>query len=265
MPARIPIARAQLLSRPETSYAPFWFFEAVPWLLLAETIRIVGANVGLLVSWLALIPECVCVLMAFNAVARRAFPLFGFPAPLNGMPLAEELHLSLRTFWRVLAMIVVAAVLAGIAGLKSDAPYFMWGIAGIAFNQLSFIGRIWSAVTAALVLLMLLDADRSGAATLTSAVRSVRDHGVRFCATIAALAIFYVGWGTVQILLFNAIWTTPALGAADPRTKGLIFFAVTFVFAFARLWMTLLILTSGLTQAAGGRQAATAAPSSCRP
>jgi len=242
------IARAQRLSRPDVSYGPFRFFEAVPWLLLAETFRIVGANVSLLLGWLALIPECIFVLMAFNAVARRAFPLFERPAPLQRISLGEELRLSLRIFWRVAVVLYVAAFLAGCLGLSSDAPYFMWGLAGVAFNQLSFVGRAWAAVIAALILLLMLDIDRTGKPALSSALRGLAEHGIRFGATVAALAVFYIGWGVIQILLFNAIWSTPALGAADPRTKGLIFIVVTFVFAFVRLWATLLILTSGLKQ-----------------
>jgi hypothetical protein len=115
---------------------------------------------------------------------------------------------------------------------------------------------MWAAMMAALVLLMLRDADRTGALTLKSAIRCLPEHGVRFGAAIAALAIFYVGWGTIQILLFNAIWSTPALGGADARTKGLIFFSITFVFAFVRLWATLLILTPGLKQVTSGRRPA---------
>ena len=239
--------RTQRLTRPETSYGPFRFFEAVPWLLLAEAFRFAGASARPL-TFLALILECVAVLMAFNAVARRAFPLFALPVPLEGLSIGDEIRLSLRIFWRVAVVIIVATVLATCAGLEDDAPYFVWGLTCMAFNQLSYIGRMWAAVIAVLVLAMLLEAGRTGTPTLKSAIRRLGEHGIRFGAHIAALAIFYVGWGTIQILLFNAIWRTPALGGADPRTKGLIFFAVTFVFAFARLWATLLILTSGLKQ-----------------
>jgi hypothetical protein len=250
------IARTQRLIRPETSDAPFRFFEAVPWLLLAEAFRVVGAGAGTLLALLAFIFECVGVLMAFKAVARRAFPLSGFPAPLEGMPLGREMRLAMRIFWRIMALMFAVALAASCAGLSEDGPYFVWGLSGVAFNQLSFAGRMWAAVIAALVLLMLRDADRTGAPTLKSAIRGLPEHGVRFGAAIAALAIFYVGWGTLQILLFNAIWSTPALGGADARTKGLIFFGITFVFAFVRLWATLLILTSGLKQVASRRRPA---------
>jgi hypothetical protein len=250
------MSRTQWLSRPETSYGPFRFFEAVPWLLLAEAFRVVGASARPVLALLALIFECIGVLMAFNAVARRAFPLLALPVPLHGLSIGDEIRLCLRIFWRIAAVIIVATVLASCAGLKDDAPYFVWGLTGMAFNQLSYVGRIWGAVIAVLVLAMLLDADRTGTPTLASAIRRLGEHGVRFGAHIAALAIFYVGWGIIQILLFNAIWRTSALGGADPHSKGLIFFVVTFVFAFVRLWATLLILTSGLKQstpAATGR------------
>lgn len=254
--SRMPIPRAQRLTRPETSDAPFRFFEAVPWLLLAEAFRVVGAGAGPVLILPAFILESVGVLMAFKAVARRAFPLLGFPAPLEGMPLGGEMCLAIRILWRIIAVIFVVALLASCAGLSEDGPSLMQGLSGMAFNQLSFPGRMWAAVIAALVLLMLRDADRTGAPTLKSAIRSLPENGVRFGAAIAALAIFYVGWGTIQILLFNAIWSTPALGGADVRTKGLIFFGITFVFAFVRLWATLLILTPGLKQVASRRRPA---------
>jgi hypothetical protein len=204
------------------------------------------------------------VLMAY--VIRRAFPLFDCPVPLEGMSLGDELRLSWRIFWRVVVVLYIAAVLAGCFGLSSDAPYFMWGLTGVAFNQLSFIGRAWAAVIAALVLLMILGADRdTGKPAFAAAFRRLAEHGLRFGTTVAALAVFYIGWGTIQILLFNAIWSIPLFGGADPRTKGLIFFAVTFVFAFVRLWATLLILTSGLKPSAIGNQAAATASSSNRP
>jgi hypothetical protein len=53
------VSLARRLVGPDISFGPFRFVEAVPWLLLAETFRIVGANVGLLLAWLAFIPECV--------------------------------------------------------------------------------------------------------------------------------------------------------------------------------------------------------------
>ena len=87
------------------------------------------------------------------------------------MLLGEELRLSLRIFWRVALVLYVAAVLATFLNLSSDAPYFMWGLAGVAFNQLSFVGRAWAAVAAALILLLVLDADRTGKPTLSSAFR----------------------------------------------------------------------------------------------
>jgi Na+-transporting methylmalonyl-CoA/oxaloacetate decarboxylase gamma subunit len=51
-------------------------------------------------------------------------------------------------------------------------------------------------------------------------------------------------------------------GGADQKTKNLIFLGVTFVFAFMRLWATVLILASALKPS---DQAAAAVSSSCRP
>jgi hypothetical protein len=40
----MPIARAQKLIRPDTSFGPFRFVDAVPWLIVALACRIVGAD-----------------------------------------------------------------------------------------------------------------------------------------------------------------------------------------------------------------------------
>jgi len=261
---RMKIARAQWLTRPDVSYGPFRYFEAVPWLLLAEACRFAAVNLSAWPALLAFIAESIAVLMAFNAAAKRAFPLCGRPAPLQGMSFDQEMRLSLRTFWRVAVVLIVASTLVSHLD-SSEAPSFAHGLVGVAFNQLSFPGRAWTAVIAALLLLLLLDADHTGKPTLASALRSLAEHGIRFGAAVAALAAFYVGWGTIQILLFNAIWNTPALGGADRRTKSVIFFMVTFVFAFVRLWATLLLLTSGLKESGIRDQAASAASSSNRP
>ena len=189
---------------------------------------------------------------------QACFPVVRTSGSTGKILLGEELRLSLRIFWRVaLLPYYVAAVLATFLDLSSDAPYFMWGLAGVAFNQLSFVGRAFAALIAALMLLLMLEADRTAKPTLSAAFRGFAEHGMRFAATVPALAVFYIGWGVIQILLFNTIWNIPALGGADPRIKGMIFFTVTFVFAFVRLWASLLILTSGLKQSCVGTDQAT--------
>ena len=257
-------ARVLRLTRPDVSHGPFRYFEAVPWLLLAEACRFAAVNLGTLAALLAFIAESIAVLMAFNAVAKRAFPLFDRSVPLEGTHLDEEFRLALRMFWRLFLVLLVGSTLVSALGFRSEAPSFIHGAVGVAFNQLSFPGRAWTAVIAALMLLLLLEADRTGKPTLASALRGLAEHGFRFGAAVAALAVFYIGWGTIQILLFNAIWST-ALGGADPRTKSVIFFTVTFVFAFARLWATVLILTWGLKPYSIRDHAAAAAASSNRP
>jgi hypothetical protein len=257
-------ARTLRLARPDVSHGPFHYFEAVPWLLLAAACRYAAVNLGTLAALLAFIAESIAVLMAFNAVAKRAFPLFDRPIPLEGTRIDEEYRLALRMFWRLFVVLLVSSTLVGQLGFRSEAPSFVHGLVGVAFNQLSFPGRAWTAVIAALMLLLLLDADRVCKPTLAAALRGLAGQGLRFCAAISALAVFYIGWGTIQILLFNAIWSTP-LGGADPRTKGVIFFTVTFIFAFARLWATVLILTWGLKPYGIRDQAAAAAASSNRP
>lgn len=258
------IARALKLVRPDTSFGPFRFLEAVPWLLLALACRVAGAA-GTWLTLLTLIAECIAILMAFNAVARRAFELFDRPSPLERMSLAQEFRLSLRILWRVAVVLVAVAVVAACLGLSSAPPYLLLGLDGMAFNQPGLFGRACAAPVAALVLLFVLGADReTGKPTFKSAFHGLAEHGFRFAVMVAVVGTFHVVWGAVQVMLLNAVWSIPVFGGADQHTKNLIYFGVAFGFAFARLWVTLLILTYGLKlSCVGGNQAA--APSSTRP
>jgi hypothetical protein len=257
--------RAQRLTRPDISYGPFRFFEAVPWLLMALACRVTAAG-GTWLIWPLMAIEYVAVLMAFIAVARRAFELVDQPSPLEGMSLAEEFRLSLRILWRVVVVLIAAAVFAACLRQLEAIPYLLLGLDGMAFNQPGLFGRAWAAIVAALVLLMVLGVDcETAKPALRPALRGLIRHGVRFAAMIAVAGAFHIVWGAVQIQLLNVIWSIPVFDGADQRTKNLIYFGVAFCFAFGRLWVTLLLLIHGLRPQNMRAQAASAASSSNRP
>jgi hypothetical protein len=261
----MPIARSQQLVRPNISFGPFRFVEAVPWLMVALACRIVGPEDKPLLDLLALCGTCVAVLMAFMAVARRVFEIFDRPSHLDGLPLDKELRLALRIFGRIVAVMVAATLLMHNFGNASVAPYFMLGLDSMAFNQSSISGKVWSACIAALVLLLILGIDRdTGKLSFASAFRGLTNHGVRYGAAAAVLAAFYVALGPIQILVLNGFWGSSIVAASSQPTKNLIYFTVTLGFAAIRLWATLLILTYGL-KPSYVRNAAAAGVSSGKP
>ncbi|QWG22228.1 hypothetical protein KMZ93_19950 [Bradyrhizobium sediminis] len=235
--------------RPDTSFGPFRFVEAVPWLMLALTCRIVGPEDKPLLNLLAACGTWVAVLMAFMAVARRVFEIFDRSSHLDALPLDRELRLSLRIFGRIMAVMVAATLLLHNFGNASIAPYFMLGLDSMAFNQSSISGKVWSACMAALVLLLVLGIDRNtGKPSFASTFRGLINQGVRFVAAIVVLAVFYVVLGPIQNVVLNGFWGSSVVAASSHQTKTLIYFTVTLGFAAMRLWATLLILTYGLKQ-----------------
>ena len=242
----MPVARAQKLVRPDTSFGPFRFVEAVAWLIVALACRIAGMNET---PWwpLALSGDSIAVLLAFMAIARRAFKMFGRPAPSHDFTFDQEARLSLRVFGAMVIVMITATLLMALLGHASMAPYCLLGLDGMAFNGPTVFGRIWAAVIAALVLLLVLGADRnSGKISIRATIRGAIHHGVRFGAAVAVLVVFYIALGSIQGLVRSDIWGFWPITASSQYAKNLIYFMFTLGFAVIRLWATLLILTYGL-------------------
>jgi hypothetical protein len=246
----MPGAHAQKLIRPDTSFGPFRFVDAVPWLMVALACRIISADGSQLLLWLlGLCGTSIAVLLAFMAVARRVFEMFDRPAYLHDQSLDQEVQLSLRIFGCLAIVTIGATLLTAVLGQASIASYFLLGLDGMAFNGPTVFGRIWSAVVAAMVLLLVLGVDRdSGKISVASTLRGAIHHGVRFGAAVVVLVAVYVALGSVQGWVRNEIWGFWPIAAAGQYTKNLIYFMFTLGFAVARLWATVLILTYGLKQ-----------------
>jgi hypothetical protein len=242
----MPTARAQRLVRPDTSFGPFRYIEAVAWLIVALACRVAGTNET---PWwpLALCGDSIAVLMAYMAVTRRVFEIYGRPARFLHLTFDRELRLSLRVFGFIVIVIIAATVSMAILGHASIAPYCLLGLDGMAFNGPTVFGRIWGAVIAALVLLLILGADRnSGKIRVGATLRSAVSHGVRFGAAVAVLVVFYIALGFVQGMVRNDVWDFWPITVSSQYAKNLIYFTFTLGFAMTRLWATLLILSYGL-------------------
>jgi len=125
----------------------------------------------------------------------------------------------------------------------------MGGLDGMAFDQWTDIGKFWSAVIAALVLLMIVDAERNhGQVSFMRAVREFARRSVWIGGAAVVLGVAYLGLGLGQGLVRSAIWNFWQVSSASQFIKNLIYFVFIFGFAMLRLWITLLILTYGLKQ-----------------
>ena len=125
----------------------------------------------------------------------------------------------------------------------------MSGLDGMAFDQWTNIGKFWSATIAALVLLMIVDAERNhGQVSFVRALGELARRGLWVGAAVIVLGCVYLGLGLVQGWVRSAIWNFWQVSSASQFIKNLIYFVFIFSFAMLRLWITLLILTFGLKQ-----------------
>ncbi len=235
------------ISLPSVSYGPFRQIGAVPWLLLAALMRVVAFGGGLLALPAILIAD-VALLMAFVIVTWRMILMSRGQTDLGQLKLAQQLKMTRAVLVPVFVLLIVAAVAAGCSGLFEQPQEFMLGFDGIAFDQRTHFGRLWSALVAALVLMMVLQVDESAKPSLFGALRQFGQRagwlvpGVLLVAAISILLHPVQGWFR---MLIRDVW----FGEGMPTgIKALLFFSFVVIFATVRLWLTVAVLVFALRQ-----------------
>jgi hypothetical protein len=235
-------------SLPQVSFGPFRFLEALPWLVMAAAMRVIAFGGGV-VAVPAIVVASIAVLHAFLVVAQRSIELADGQTNLGELDLTEQFRLSKAVLGRIaLLMFAVSCALLA-AGYTKFAPNMMDGIDGMAFDQWTDIGKFWSATIAALILLMIVDAEQNdGRVSFFTAVAEFARRGLWIGTAVIVLGLVYLGLGLGQGWVRSAIWNFWQVSSSSPFIKNLIYFVFIFSFAMLRLWITLLILTFGLKQ-----------------
>lgn len=233
---------------PQVSFGPFRFLEALPWLVMAAAMRVI-AHGGGAIALPAIIIASIAVLHAFLVVAQRSIELADGRTSLGELDFAEQSKLSLGVLWRITLLMITAALALSAAGYASLAPHMLAGLDGMAFDQFTGPGKFWSAAIAALVLLMMVGAERNGGRiSLIAATGEFARRGLWIGAAVVVLGVAYLGLGLGQGWVRGAVWNFWQVSSSSQFTKNLIYFVFIFGFAMLRLWITLLILTYGLKQ-----------------
>jgi hypothetical protein len=244
----IALRRQQQQSLPQVSFGPFRFLEALPWLVLAAAMRVIAFGGGP-IAFPATFVASIAVLHAFLVVAQRSIELADGRTNLGELDAREQSRLSLAILWRIGLLMVAITLALSTAGYRSFAPNMMAGIDGMAFDQWTDIGKFWSATVAALILLMVVGAERNGGeVSFFKAVGEFARRGLWIGAAVMVLGLVYLGLGLGQGWVRSAIWNFWQVSSLSQFIKNLIYFVFIFSFAMLRLWVTLLILTYGLRQ-----------------
>jgi hypothetical protein len=234
-----------LRALPSVSYGPFRPIGAVPWLLLAALMRVVAFGGGLLAVPATVIAD-ISLLLAFVIVTWKMVAITHGRTSLATYGLGQQLAMTRSVLVPVFGLLVVATALAASSRLVAQPLQLLMGFDGIAFDQATHLGRLWSAIVAALVLLMILQVDEHEKPSLFPALREFLRRaawlvpGVLLVAALSILLHPVQGWFRTAIV---GMW----FETDTPRgIKIGLFFSYVVIFATIRLWLTVAILVFAL-------------------
>jgi hypothetical protein len=240
--------RLQQHTLPNVSFGPFRFLEAMPWLVLAASMRVIAFN-NAFIAIPAIGFASIAVLHAFLVVTQRSIELAQGQTSLGALTFSEQSRLTRAILWRIALLMIAATMAVSLAGFTGFAPHLLTGLDGMAFDQGTSLGKFWSALVAAIVLLMVVGAEQNrGRVAFWKAVDELARRSLWLGAAVVVLGVLYLGLGLGQGLIRNALWQFYQTSALHPLIKNLIYFVFIFGFATLRLWVTLLVLTWALRQ-----------------
>lgn len=224
------------------------FLEAVPWLMLASALRFFAYGAGGLAALIGMAIAMLCVFLAFLLAARRMIEWTGGQVQFGHWSIQDQMRVGRMILYRVVALLVAAAAMAWLLGFRKFAPNLLMGFDGIAFDQFTTAGMVWSSFLAAMVYLMLLEAEANGKPSLTHAFHALVRHWRLLVPAIVLVALMQIVLSFVQGQgrdLIRLVWQE----AGPVAPMKFVYFGFVFGFATVRLWLTLAILTYALREA----------------
>jgi hypothetical protein len=237
---------AQQPARPG-AFRPALLLETVPWLMLAAALRVVIFHRGL-AAFPAEIAANAAIFIALLLCARRMIELTDGTTQLGYLGLQDQLILAYRVLHPVGLVIVALYIGLAYIGARTLAPKFYFGFDGIAFDQYSNLGRLWSAVIAAVVLLMVVRYEHGRRPSLLGALRELAARWKYLLAGIVVAALFQILLSPVQGLVRWWIYLFWTGSEAPDVLKAVVYFTFIFGFATLRLWGTVAILIFALRE-----------------
>ena len=239
------------------------FVHAVPWLMLATTMRIIYATDGGLVGYLAFLAANIAILLAFLLVAHHMIEMADGRTELGRLGFDRQLAMARNIVIRITILLAGLSYCVAWLGAPGLSGHLVYGFDGIAFDQHTTIGMVLSSILAAVVLVMALASEAGRRATVLSAVRELAARWRSMLPAVAAVAAFLIVLSAVQGIVradVRQLWQTASL---PYDVRALIYFVFIFSFATLRLCGCLAILVLGLRRSyrrGEGHRAANARP-----
>lgn len=241
------VAAIQPVRLPTVSYAPFRLMEAVPWLMLAAATRVLTVKGGLV--WLfAAVCSDIAIFLAFLLAARRMIELSDGKTGLYRLSFAQQLTLARKVMVPIILMMLVVSTIVFSLAARRTGLNLLLGFGGIAFDQWTPSGMVWSAFLAAVSLLLLLKAESTGKANLFDALRELWDRSVCMVPAIIAVSFADIGLSVCQGMVRSVVYAFWQSSTAPSLVRALVFFFFIFAFASIRVWTTLAIFVFALRE-----------------
>jgi hypothetical protein len=215
--------------------------------MLATALRIVQSMGGLQALFAAVCSE-LAIFLAFLLAARRMIELADGKTALGKLSFTEQLRLARKVMIPVVLMMLATGLAVSSTGATWTGMHLLLGFDGIAFDQVMVPGMAWSAFLAAVTLLMVLQAESAGKASLFAALKELWQRSLCLVPAIFAVTIAHVGLSVVQSLVRGVVYAFWHATATPQLGRTLVYFFFIFGFAAVRLWLTLAILTFGLRE-----------------
>ena len=118
-----------------------------------------------------------CLFIAFLLASRRMIESTGGVTTLGHLSLGHQVAMGRKILLRVVGVMIVGSVVVSAYGIQPSGARMLLGFDGIAYDQQTIDGFLWSAFLAALTLLLVLRFEKAGDADLVAgAKRQVAQH-----------------------------------------------------------------------------------------
>lgn len=221
--------------------------EIVPWMMLSAAIRVLSVQGGL-VALVAMQISDLCLFIAFLLAARRMIDFTGGVTSLGRLSFGQQVAMGRKILPRVIGVMIAGAAIVFTFGFPWVGAHMLLGFDGIAYDQQTIDGFLWSAFLAALTLLLVLRFEKAGDASLVAVSRELWSRAYYLAPAILLVAVIDVGLSILQGAARGVVYAFWTSNVAPSLVRALTFYAFVFTFAAVRLWITLAILVYALRE-----------------
>ena len=219
--------------------------EIVPWMMLSAAIRVLTVKGGL-ITLVAMHLSDLFLFIAFLLAARRMIEFTGGVTTLGYLSFRQQVAMGRTILLRVVGVMIAGVAIMSALRLHSLGARMLLGFDGIAYDQQTIDGFLWSAFLAALTLLLVLRFERAGDASLIAAFEELWTRAYYLVPAILLVALVDIGLSILQGAARGVVHAFFISDLAPSLVRALAFYAFVFIFAAVRLWITLAILVYSL-------------------